>query len=329
MAAKKIVAITGASGRIGRFVAKQLLEKGYTVRGIIKRKEQLLSLPAGTIPYLGDINNKKALNDALDGADAVIHFAAIVSEYKYTTESLLETNVVGTRSVVEACEDNGVRQLIFPSTVDVYGRTRKENLTEDSPMQPTDKYGYSKMLAENVIKEESGSIDYTIFRVATAYGPGFETSFFKLLRLIKDGKAYLIGSGNNHLVLVHVIDAARAFTMAIENRKASAKKVYNLSDGENRTQKYIFDLAADLLGAPKPKKQISNIVMNLMAKTRNIDSDELRFLTSNRILNTEKIKRELGFGPEMTLRKGVEETVRLFVEGYKEKDEVTVDTKRG
>ena len=126
MASKKVVAITGASGRIGRFVAKQLLDRGYAVRGIIKSKEHLLTLPAGTRPYLGDINNRKVLGEALDGADAVIHFAAIVSEYRYTTESLLETNVVGTRTVVEACVESGVKQLIFPSTVDVYGRVRKE-----------------------------------------------------------------------------------------------------------------------------------------------------------------------------------------------------------
>ncbi len=309
----KTVLVTGASGRMGRYIAKALIDKGYKVRSLVQNRDHILTLPAGTVPYLGDIGNPKTVNKACDGADAVIHLAGVVSEYKFTTEEILKANVVGTRNVLDACKDNGVKKMIFSSSVDVYGRVRKERLSESSSPKPTDKYGYSKMLAEGVIKEEAGQVNCTIFRLATAYGPGFEHSFFKVLRLIKQGKAYMVGTGENHLALIHVSDVARGFILALTERSAS-NMVFNLTDGGEYTQKYLFELTAQLLDAPKPTKQISSLVMNVMAKTRNIDSDELRFLTSNRIIDISLAKKELGFRPLMGIKDGARELVKEFLE---------------
>ncbi len=298
---------------MGRYVSTALVGKGYRVRALVMNKEQVLTLPAGIVPYIGDITNPRAMAKACDGADAVVHLAAVVSEYKYSTEQILNTNVIGTRTVIDACKDNGVRKILFPSTSDVYGRSRSERLTEDSELKPSDKYGYSKMLAEDVLREESGTLAYTIFRLAVVYGPGFEHSFFKLLRLINQGKAYLVGSGDNHLAVVHVTDIVQAFVLSLE-KPASDKRVYNISDGEDHTQRQLYDLAAEYLKVPKPTKQISNIVMNVMAKTRGIDSDEMRFLTSNRLLDITRARKELGYRPKVSIRMGAQELVKEFVE---------------
>ena len=312
--ASKIVVITGSRGRIGRIVARALLDSGYTIRSVVRSREAALGLPAGTVPYIGSLSDSKMLANAFDGADAVLHLAAIVSEYKYTTEQILDTNVVGTRSVVEACNSGGVSQLIFSSSIDVYGRQRKGVLTEESELRPSDKYGYSKMLAEQVIREEAGRLRYTIFRLATAYGPGFESSFFKVLGLIKEGKAYLMGKGDNSLAIIHVSDVAQAVALALGKGRESANKIYNLSDGLNQTQKELFALAAAALHVPKPERQINRIIMNIMIKSKNIDSDELRFLTSDRVIDISRARKELGFSPKVDSRKGIEEVARMFAE---------------
>jgi nucleoside-diphosphate-sugar epimerase len=309
----KTILITGAGGRMGRYIARILVEKGHTVHSLVQNKEQALALPSGTVPYLGDINNQKVVGAACHDVDVVMHFAAIVSEYKATTEQILNTNVVGTRTLLDACKDNGVKKFIFPSTVDVYGRWRKERLNEESELKPTDKYGYSKMLAENLIREESESMGYVIMRLAAAYGPGFEGSFFKLIALIKDGKAYLIGDGDNYLSIVHVSDIAQGFMLAMD-KNASNGKTFNISDGQDHTQKQLFSLTAELLHVQKPNKQISNIIMNLMAKTKDIDSDEMRFLTSNRRIDISKALKELGYKPKVGIEKGTMELIEAFNE---------------
>ncbi|MEM3838976.1 MAG: NAD(P)-dependent oxidoreductase [Candidatus Micrarchaeaceae archaeon] len=312
----KTILVTGASGKLGRFMSARLVEEGYVVHALVKSKERSLMLPPGTVPFLGDIVDKKQLEKACDGADAVMHFAAIVSEYKYTTEQILKTNVVGTRNLLDVCAECGVKRFLFTSTIDVYGRARKERLTEESELKPTDKYGYSKMLAEQVVKEESDEVKYTILRLATAYGPGLEHSFFKILRLIKAGKAYVVGRGDNNLSLIHVADVAQAFLLSLQS-KAAEGRVYHFSDGEDHTLKQLMDLSAEMLGVPKPTKQINELLLNVMARSRNIDSDELRFLTSNRKLDISKAAKELGYKPKVNIRKGTQELIAAFNEAEK------------
>ena len=79
---------------------------------------------------------------------------------KASTEELLRVNVEGTDRLLDPCIKNGVKHFIFTSTANVYGKRRKDDLTEESDTRPTDKYGYSKMLAEKVIIESG--VPYTI-----------------------------------------------------------------------------------------------------------------------------------------------------------------------
>lgn len=297
----KTVFITGGGGRVGRSLARALVRKGYTVRALSHNKEFVRTMPAGVVPYVADITNKKILSEACKGVDLVFHLAAVVSEYKVSTQKLMEVNVTGTRNVLEAARLNGVGHVIFTSSVDVYGHARKEPLTEESELKPNDKYGYSKMLAEQEMAKFQDKVDYTILRMAAIYGRGFEGSYFKLFKAIREGKAYLIGSGKNHLALIHIEDVINAFIMAAENVKES-RNLYNLSDGYPYTQAELFNMVADILKVERPKKHISPIIVNLVAKNRGLDSDELRFLMSDRIIDIGKVKKDLGFKPSVGIQ---------------------------
>ncbi|MCL4553062.1 MAG: hypothetical protein M1305_05875, partial [Candidatus Marsarchaeota archaeon] len=112
----------------------------------------------------------------------------------------------------------------------------------------------------------------------------------------------------------HVSDVAQAVALALGKGRESANKIYNLSDGLNQTQKELFALAAAALHVPKPERQINRIIMNIMVKSKNIDSDELRFLTSDRVIDISRARRELGFSPKVDSRKGREEVARMFAE---------------
>ncbi len=309
---RETVLVSGSNGRLGKEVIRMLLKKGDVVRALVKKREYIVDLPAGVIPYIGDLNDENVLDQACDGVRTVMHFAAIVSEYRATTEELLRVNVDGTRNLLEASEKAKVDHFIYPSTVDVYGKRRKEILTEESELRPTDKYGHSKMLAEYVLEHYKASVPYTIFRMANLYGPGFEGPFFKILRAIKEQKAYLIGSGQNSMPLLHVYDAMRAFILA-KNNSASKGKTYNLTDGINYTQEQLFAKAAELLHVPAPSQHISEIIVKVMAKKRGLDSDELRFLTSDRRVDISKVKNELGFSAMVTLDEGGGELVDKFL----------------
>ncbi len=309
----KIAFITGGGGRVGRSLATALLDKGYGVRALSHEKDFVYNMPVGVVPYVADLTtNRKALDEACKDADIVFHLAAIVSEYKVPMSRLIEVNVDGTEKVLEACRRNGVKKFVFTSTVDVYGNSRKDVLTENSRLMPTDKYGHSKMLAERKIVKYDRNIDYAILRMAAVYGRGFERSYFKIFRAIREGKAYLIGDGNNKLSLIHVNDAVNGIILAAENMKPGGS-IYNLSDGTAYTQRELFNLVADLLKVDRPGRHISPMIVKIVARSRGLNSDELRFLMSNRIIDTGMIKKDLGFYPRVKMKDAGPELISEFV----------------
>jgi nucleoside-diphosphate-sugar epimerase len=305
--------VTGANGRLGKEIIKELVRNGETVRALVKKRERIIDLPKGTIPFVGSLSDRKVLKEACDGADNIFHFAAIVGEYKISTNEILAANVEGTANLLNACDGAGISHFIFSSSVDVYGAKRKEILAEDAKPKPTDKYGFSKMLAEEEIILHRPAVPYTILRLATMYGKGFERSFFKVFRALSEGRMYIIGKGSNKLSLVNSRDAIRAALIS-KGSERSIGRIYNISDGVEYTQEYLLDTAADLLGVPRPKSHLNEMVVKILAKSRGLDTDELRFLTSNRTLNISRAKNELGFAGQTRIEEGGKEIVAKFLE---------------
>ena len=297
---KGTVLVTGGSGRLGRRIISELLANGLEVRALIKNKENITVLPFGTIPYIGDITDKDIVTDACKDVDTVYHFAAIVSQRESGYKEIIRVNTKGTQTILETADTCGVKRLILSSTVDVYGSKRKDILTEESNLIPTDMYGHSKLLAENQIKSYNGNISYTILRLATIYGEEFKHSFFKIFKMINNGNAYTIGNGKNHLSLIHIDDVAKAMLLVRSNSKA-ANKIYNLTDGVSYTQEYLFNLASKLLNKNNKIKHINPFLAKIFAKKVGITIDDLRFITSNRIINIEKIEKEIGFKPSIDI----------------------------
>ncbi|MDE1762455.1 MAG: NAD(P)-dependent oxidoreductase [Candidatus Micrarchaeota archaeon] len=305
--------VTGASGKTGKELIKMLLNRGDRVIALVKRKDSILHLPSGVVPFLGDITDAEVMKEACKGVDNVYHLAAIVSQYRAITEEIMKVNVEGTVNIMRACEQNRVKHVIFLSSLDVYGHVRSDMLTEESELRPKDRYGLSKVLAEREVLKYVDKVPFTIFRVGQIYGPGFEYYFFKVFRAIKEQKAAIIGDGKNKLNLIHIDDALRAMLLAA-TKPISRYKIYNLTDGRTHTQEELFNLAADVMKVPRPTRHISKFIVKLVAKQKGIDNDELRFLTSSRPIDTTKIQTELGFKPAISIEDGASAFVKQFLD---------------
>lgn len=317
MASKKLpVLVTGGTGRLGRALVEALVKQGREVRVLLEKEEDIVKLVPGTVPYIGDITDEDAVMKACEGTEIVFHLAAVVSQYKMSSRETVRINTLGTRVVANSAKAAGAKRLFFASTLNVYGRVRKEKLTEESDLRPTDIYSQSKVLAEREIIESG--VNYTIFRQATIYGPGFENFFFRLFKVIKEGKGFLIGEGKNHIPLVHISDAVNAFMLAME-KKASINKIYNISDGRNYTRSEILGYVAKLLGVPKPVRTVHPIFGRVVSKMYNLDSDQIGLITTDKIVDISKAKKELGFRPKNTLE-GESGELLKELESYKKDD---------
>jgi dihydroflavonol-4-reductase len=121
-----MVVVTGANGLLGRYICQQLLSNNISVIGT-KRKES--KIPEELMPLAwkdADILEPLDLQEAFQGATTVIHTAALVSFNPRLSEKLYETNVLGTRNVVNACLRNQVSHLIHVSSVAALGRVKGE-----------------------------------------------------------------------------------------------------------------------------------------------------------------------------------------------------------
>ena len=230
---------------------------------------------------------------------------AATYNYKYRYQEMIDTNVIGTENVIRAyleanANKSTVVQLIYTSSVTVYGYHRLgEELTEDSETRPTEGYSETKLMGEKVIQSFATAdprIRYTIFRLGTMYGEGYESEFYKIFKMLKSKDAKYIGNARNHLTLVNVSDAAKALVLASGNDK-SINKVYNITDGVPYTQKDLFDQAAQFLGVKPPSSGLHPLIAKIGARMSGLNYDEFEFLVSDRVIKIDKAKKELGYKP--------------------------------
>lgn len=161
--------ITGASGYVGGYIVRSAASRGYKTRGLVR----------GPVPWLEPDQQRvvPALSQAdaaIENADTVVHLAA-PNETAFRTDpkaALLQT-VEATRDVARACARNGVRRLVYVSTVHVYGSALQpgNTITEETPAVPNGEYGQSRLLSEQVARDEAVGVQVVLLRLTNGVGP--------------------------------------------------------------------------------------------------------------------------------------------------------------
>lgn len=150
------VLVTGAAGLLGRFVVRELLAKGYCVRGLDRRPGE-----AAIEWHVGDVTDPGLVARAMAGADAVLHIAAIPNIWSGDGQTIMRVNLLGTYTVFEAAEAAGVKRVVFCSSDSVAGYTVREGrmlhpryapLDLDHPLLATDPYAVSKVMGEDLAR---------------------------------------------------------------------------------------------------------------------------------------------------------------------------------
>jgi nucleoside-diphosphate-sugar epimerase len=172
------VLVTGATGFVGGELVRRLLERGDTVRALVR--PETLSDPArradrsldgvGVIP--GGLEDPEALRRAVDGVEVAHHLAAVRWEDPHRIEAV---NVDGTRRLVQACVAAGVRRIVFTSSSAVYGfrhPPRTWPIGEGAPLDGNLDYAQSKVRAEEIVRgAQADGVEHTILRPTLVYGP--------------------------------------------------------------------------------------------------------------------------------------------------------------
>lgn len=288
------IGITGGSGFIGTHVINALKTKhDIVVFDRAKPKIEGIKFVSGNI-----IND--STKEVFEKCDAVIHLAAAVG-VKITEEDpvlTLDTNILGTKNVLEACRANKIKKIILASSSEVYGEPLKTPIEESDPVIPITNYGASKVAAEEYVKAYSANfgIKYSILRFFNAYGPGQSRDFVmpEFVSKASENEPIVIhGSGSQIRAFCHVSDIANGISLAIDNGDNEIMNIGN--DAEPIT---IFELAKKIVNITNSKSNIQFVPF--------VDSNRKRRKEIiNRIPDIRKARRILSYEPSISLNDGI------------------------
>ena len=304
-----MVFVTGATGLLGSFICKDLLEKGYQVRAV-KRKNSALTLIndiADQIDWVvGDMDDTVFLEEALKGVKSVIHGAAIISFDKRDEKAMYHTNVQGTADLVNICLKLGIKKLLHISSVAAIGRKKGQVfIDENDRWEGTaydSVYARSKHLSElEVWRGGQEGLEVKIVNPSVILGPGLwkkgSTSVFKYAY---DEKKYYPSGTVNY---VDVRDVSKAVIQFLESDIHGERFILNAG-----TVSYLefFTAIAQAFGKKPPRKQTSRFLLSvavfleyirsrITGKTALITSDTAKLSQMKFQFKNDKVKEALGF----------------------------------
>ena len=248
--------LTGTSGLLGSNTARELLKRGYQVRGLFRHESEaaLLERHDNFEVFFGDITDSRKMQEGVNGCNAVIHAAADTGLWPARSKEYIATNVTGTINVMEAAKKARVRRGIFVSTANSLGFGPKEQPgTEESPPK-FEQYGIgymeTKYQAQQAVLKEARDNGYPFLVVNPTFmiGPSdYKPSSGRMVLAIAQGNVPAYPKGGKNYV--YVGDAATAIANALEMGRSG--ECYILGN-VNLTYQEMFTKVAEIVGVKPP-----------------------------------------------------------------------------
>jgi len=323
--------VTGATGFIGCHVARLLLEKGWNVRAI-KRQPAVPSLSRlkdDVDWHIGDIRDLDSVSRAMQGCGVVFHVAADYRLWSRDPAELYETNVGGTRNVLEAALAAKAERVVHTSSVGALGLSQDGSpADENTPVCLDDMVGHykrSKFLAEREADElVRRGLDLVIVNPSTPVGPCDHkpTPTGKIIVDFLNGRmpAFL----NTGLNLVHVTDVASGHILALEKGRTGEKYILG---NQNMTLAEIFQRLQGISGVPAPRfclpyrpvlalAHVCEAISRFTGKEPMIPFEGVKMAKRLMFFDSTKAVSQLGL-PQTPVETALEDAVRWFQEnGY-------------
>jgi nucleoside-diphosphate-sugar epimerase len=318
--------VSGANGFTGSYLIKLLLKKGYQVKGIVRKGSNLEAIKDLPIElYYADLATHSSFDDAMEDIDIVFHVGAAYRVEGVPQKYFWDVNLEGTRKLLEAAKEKGVKRFVHCSTGGVQGNIKNIPAKEEDPYNAGDYYQKSKLAGEKLALQFLNiGLPLTIIRPTGIYGPG-DTRYLKFFRFINNGKFKMIGSGNTFHHLVFVEDLAEGILLAGEKEEALGE-IFTIGGDKYVTLNELAEKIAMVLSRKIKKIHIpvfpvwfAGLLCELICKPFKISPPIYRrrvdFFVKDRAFDISKAKRVLGYQPKYSLEEGLKRTA----EWYKEK----------
>lgn len=307
------VLVTGASGFVGTALSRELVTRGFTVTGLVRK------LPATReqgVDYLqvDDALDSPALDEALRRSDAVVHLVARTHSADLNDPAAAalyqRVNVEITDRLAERCARAGVRRFVFLSSVKVNGEeTHGQPFREDDPPRPEDLYGVTKLQAEQALmaRAAGGGMAVTIVRSPLVYGPGVKANFRRLIGMVARGVPLPLASVQNSRSLVGLGNLCDLVAVALTH-PAAAGETFLAADAAPVSTPELLRAIGVALGRPARLLPAPVGLLGFAARMTG-RTGEFRRLTGSLEVDVSKAARLLDWRPRFTLGQGLTATV--------------------
>lgn len=249
----------------------------------------------------GDICDSKLIHRCIKPGDTVIHFAAEthVDRSIDKSDDFLQTNVIGTRVLLEACRNVRIRKFIHISTDEVYGSVLNGAAREDAPLRPNSPYAASKAASDLLVRAyfKTYKLPAVIVRSSNNYGPyQYPEKVIPLFvtNLIQNMRVPLYGTGLNRRQWIHVEDNCDAINLVV--RHARDGEIYNIGAGNELANIDLSGMILKCMG----KSDL------MIQKVKDRAGHDFRYS-----INTQKI-RQIGFKPKWKFASGLRQTIQWY-----------------
>ena len=309
------VLVTGSNGLLGGALCSILEQSGHEVIRVVRASTTPWDIPVGDVD--GTTDWEGVLGSGVDG---VVHLAAKVPlsvalpdiHCGAEDDPFRLTNTLGTANLACQCAQNGVKRLIFVSTVKVLGEGKDEPYRDTDLAVPSDAYAISKWKAEQTlwqIASETG-MEVIVLKPPLVYGPGVKGNFLRLMQAIDKRRPLPLGGIQNRRSLIYLGNLVDAIRLCLTHPKA-AGKTFLVSDGDDvSTPELVRRIAAALRRqpflVPVPVSWI-RWAGGTLGKQAAVDR-----LLGSLCVDITPLKEELDWTPPYTMQAGLEATAQWY-----------------
>jgi nucleoside-diphosphate-sugar epimerase len=311
------ILITGGSG----FIGTRLISLLYNIENIeIVNFDKVISIAYPEITTIGDVRVYSELNSVCQNVDVIFNLAAEHADDVTPLNLYKDVNVGGARNVVKAAIHNGIKHIIFTSSVAVYS-LNSDNPDESFDTRPFNEYGRTKLEAEKIFYDWYSSnmgLTLSIIRPAVVFGEGNRGNVYNLINQIVKRRFIMIGDGKNCKSMGYVGNVADFLKFQLE--KKPGYYLYNYADKNDLSCSDIVNIVHKEIGISSINLKLPyfvgffgglffDIVSKITGKKFSISSIRIKKFCANTTVNS-TMASSSGFNPRYTLEEGMKRMIK-------------------
>jgi nucleoside-diphosphate-sugar epimerase len=321
--------ITGATGFVGSHLVEACSGRGWNVHALVRADSKTSLLEQHHVQLIrGDLADRAAVNEAMQGVAVVFHCAAKVGDWG-PVEDYRAINVEALRGLLESCRERPLQRFVHFSSLGVYAARHHYGTDENEPLPAhhIDGYTQTKVEGEQLVMSyhRQHNLPVVVLRPGFIYGPRDRTLMPKVLENLRRRRVRYIGGGKRAMNCIYVGNLVEAALLAAEKPQAVGQ-IFNLTDGEFVSKRHFIETIVEGMGLPQPKPvsvplwaaRIMAWWMERDARKKNsphpprLTQGRLKLFGLNLDFSIDKAKRELGYRPRWSFAEGMRETLAWY-----------------